>query len=88
MTMNTRIMKSTALLLVLAVAGVFVFPGSAFALNGTRMLGFSARDSAMAGATTASVGDTSCMIKNPAGLVKIGNRVIGQVRNVYLASEI
>ena len=75
MIIKTKVMKGIALLLILAVAGVFNFADSAFAINGTRMLGFSARDGAMAGATTASVGDTSCMIKNPASLVKIGNRV-------------
>jgi len=46
----------------------------AYAGNGTRLLGFSARDSGMAGATTASSEDTSCLVRNPAGLVRIGNR--------------
>lgn len=47
----------------------------AHAGNGTRMIGFSARDSGMAGATTASPEDTSCLVKNPASLVWIGNRI-------------
>lgn len=43
----------------------------AFALNGMRVIGFSARDAAMGGATTASSEDASCMVKNPAGLVEL-----------------
>ena len=53
-----------------------------YAANGMRELGFSARDSAMAGATTASPEDTSCLIKNPASLVWIGNRVDAVYQNI------
>ncbi len=54
----------------------------AYAANGTRELGFSARDSAMAGATTASPYDTSCLVKNPAGLVRLGNRIDAMYQNI------
>ncbi|MBU0570830.1 MAG: outer membrane protein transport protein [Candidatus Omnitrophica bacterium] len=74
--MKTRtIVRCAIFFVIVAVALGFMFPENAVALNGTRMLGFSARDGAMAGATTASAADTSCMIKNPAGLVRIGNRL-------------
>ena len=53
-----------------------------YAGNGTRELGFSARDSAMAGATTASPYDTSCLVKNPAALVWIGNRIDVEYQNI------
>jgi len=46
------------------------------------MLGFSARDEAMGGATTASAEDTSCLVKNPAGLVRIGNRIDVSYENI------
>jgi len=46
------------------------------------MLGFSARDSAMAGATTASAKDTSCLVKNPAGLIYAGNRIDAEYLNI------
>ena len=72
------------LTLVLAFAVSFVFSASAYATNGTRELGFSARDSAMAGATTASPEDTSCLVKNPAGLVWIGNKIDLQYQNILL----
>ncbi len=54
----------------------------AYAGNGTRMLGFSARDSGMAGATTASAEDTSCLVRNPAGLVWTGDRVDLEYLNI------
>ncbi|MDD5136374.1 MAG: outer membrane protein transport protein, partial [Candidatus Omnitrophica bacterium] len=60
----------------------FGFSGSAYAGNGTRLLGFSARDSGMAGATTASSEDTSCLVRNPAGLVRIGNRIDAEYLNL------
>ncbi|HNX90733.1 MAG TPA: outer membrane protein transport protein [Candidatus Omnitrophota bacterium] len=60
----------------------FVFSNSAFATNGTRMIGFSARDSGMGGATTASVGDTSCMLRNPANLVRVKNQVNLEYLNI------
>jgi len=56
----------------------------AYAANGTRMLGFSSRDSGMAGATTASSEDTSCLVRNPAGLVRIGNRIDLEYENILL----
>lgn len=56
--------------------------GEAYAANGLRMIGFSARDSGMGGATTASSKDTSCLVKNPAGLVKIGNRIDAEYQNI------
>lgn len=55
---------------------------SAYAVNGTRELGFSTRDSAMAGATTASPEDTSCLVKNPASLVWLGNRIDLNYQNI------
>ncbi|MFA5256398.1 MAG: outer membrane protein transport protein [Candidatus Omnitrophota bacterium] len=57
---------------------------SAFAANASRMIGFSARDEGMAGATTASAEDTSCLVKNPAGLVRIGNRIDASYENILL----
>jgi long-chain fatty acid transport protein len=36
----------------------------------------------MAGATTASAGDTSCLVRNPAGLSRIGNRVDLEYENI------
>lgn len=56
----------------------------AYCANATRMIGYSARDEGMAGATTASAEDTSCLVKNPAGLVKIGNRVDVSYENILL----
>ncbi|MDD5423329.1 MAG: hypothetical protein PHT32_07950, partial [Candidatus Omnitrophica bacterium] len=56
----------------------------AYAANGTRMLGFSTRDSGMGGATTASAGDTSCLVRNPAGLVRIGNRIDAEYQNILI----
>ncbi|MBN2453614.1 MAG: outer membrane protein transport protein [Candidatus Omnitrophica bacterium] len=64
------------------IAACLIFTGDAYASNGSRMLGFSARDSAMAGATTASSEDTACLVKNPAGLVNIGNRVDLEYQNI------
>ncbi|MDD5439309.1 MAG: outer membrane protein transport protein [Candidatus Omnitrophica bacterium] len=55
---------------------------TAFATNGTRCIGFSSRDAAMGGATTASPADTSVLVKNPAGLVRIGNRVDIEFMNI------
>jgi long-chain fatty acid transport protein len=73
-----------ALVLGLAVAAVLcsVLTDSVFAANGTRMIGFSSRDAAMAGATTASADDTSCLVRNPAGLVRIGSRVDVEYENI------
>lgn len=68
--------------LVLAFAICPIFSECAYAGNATRMIGFSARDSGMGGATTASSEDTSCMIRNPAGLVRIGNRVDVEYLNI------
>jgi hypothetical protein len=56
--------------------------GNAYAGNGTRFIGFSARDSAMAGATTASPEDTSCLVRNPAGLLQSGNRADIEYLNI------
>ena len=55
-----------------------------YAANASRMIGFSARDEGMAGATTASAEDTSCLVKNPAGLVRIGNRIDVSYENILL----
>lgn len=74
--------QAGVLLIAVAVAVSFVVIDSAYAGNATRMLGFSSRDSGMGGATTASPADTSCLIKNPAGLVPIGNRVDVQYLNI------
>ena len=68
-----------AIFIALLVSG-----GSAYAANASRMLGFSARDQGMAGATTASSEDTSCLVKNPAGLVRIGNRIDASYENILL----
>ena len=68
--------------LLMALVVCVIFSTSAYAGNATRELGFSARDSAMAGATTASPEDTSCLIKNPAALVWIGNRIDLMYQNI------
>jgi long-chain fatty acid transport protein len=68
--------------LILVPAICFIFSECAYATNGTRELGFSARDSSMGGATTASPYDTSCLVKNPAALVWIGNRVDAMYQNI------
>jgi long-chain fatty acid transport protein len=57
---------------------------SAFAGNATRFIGFSSRDAAMGGATTASSEDTSCLIRNPAGLVRVGNKIDIEYQNIML----
>lgn len=69
-------------IMVLAVAVCIAWDKEAYAGNGTRMIGFSARDSAMAGATTASADDTSCLVRNPAGLVRIGNKIDVEYMNI------
>jgi long-chain fatty acid transport protein len=67
----------------LVTAAMFLVSNDyAYAGNATRMLGFSSRDAAMAGATTASAEDTSCLVRNPAGLVRIGNRVDVEYENI------
>jgi len=74
--------KALILILVATIAVFIVSNDCAYAGNGTRMLGFSSRDAAMAGATTASAEDTSCLVRNPAGLVRIGNRVDAEYENI------
>ena len=56
---------------------------SAYAGDACRMLGFGPRDDAMAGATTASPEDTSCLVRNPAGLVRIGNKIDLSYENIF-----
>lgn len=81
--MNTvKIYK--AIIFVSIFVAFLVFNESTYAANASRMLGFSARDQGMAGATTASSEDTSCLIKNPAGLVRIGNRIDASYENILL----
>lgn len=72
----------TIFLIPLFLSCIFIFNGTAYAASGTRMLGFSARDSAMAGATTASPNDTSCLVRNPAGLIMSGNRIDAEYINI------
>jgi len=72
------------ILLAVAIAVCFSPVQSVYAANASRMIGFSARDEAMAGATTASTEDTSCLVKNPAGLVRIGNRIDASYENILL----
>lgn len=78
----TRWSKIIIIALVLFSSLFFVFIRDSYAGNGTRMLGFSSRDAAMAGATTASSEDTSCLVRNPAGLVRIGNRIDMEYENI------
>ena len=68
---STRVAAILILMFVYCVSSA----GSAHAGSATRMLGFSTRDSAMAGATTASSEDTSCLVRNPAGMLQSGSRV-------------
>ena len=74
--------KPIVVVFFIVVAISFIFNGNVYAGNGTRFLGFSARDDGMAGATTASPGDTSVLVKNPAGLVRIGNRIDAEYMNI------
>lgn len=69
---------------VLVSISFIVLTEHAYAGNASRMIGFSARDEGMAGATTASAEDTSCLVKNPAGLVRIGNRIDASYENILL----
>lgn len=79
-------MKSAKLFIIffLVFAVSIAVSENSYAANATRFLGFSSRDSAMAGATTASSEDTSCLVKNPAGLVRIGNKVDVEYQNILL----
>lgn len=70
------------IIFVLTLAAVMIMSGQAYAGNATRMIGYSSRDSGMAGATTASSADTSCLVRNPAGLVWIGNRIDAEYLNI------
>ncbi len=81
MSKNSRIL-SLLVFFVFILSSLFISIQPAYATNGTRELGFSARDSAMAGATTASPEDTSCLVRNPAGLVWIGNRIDAMYQNI------
>lgn len=74
--------KAIIFVLIMAFAACLVLTEHAYAGNATRMLGFSVRDSGMAGATTASSEDTSCLVRNPAGLVRIGNRIDVEYQNI------
>jgi len=73
-----------AIIFILCIIAIvcFIATESAYAGNGTRMLGFGARDTSMGGATTASPEDTSCLVRNPAGLVWIGNRIDAEYLNI------
>ena len=74
--------RITIPILILTTAILLLLNNCAYAGNGTRMLGFSARDSGMAGATTASPEDTSCLVKNPAGLISSGNLINAEYMNI------
>jgi long-chain fatty acid transport protein len=74
--------KIAALILIVTAIAFLTLTNYAYAGNGSRMLGFSARDSGMGGATTASPEDTSCLVRNPAGLVRIGNRIDVEYMNI------
>lgn len=68
--------------ILITIALFFIINDAAHAGNGTRFMGFSSRDMAMGGATTASSEDTSCLIRNPAGLIKTGNRIDAEYLNI------
>lgn len=74
--------KTFILILIILAAACLIPIKPAFAGNAVRMLGFSARDSGMGGATTASSEDTSCLIRNPAGLIQVGNKVDIEYLNI------
>ncbi len=74
--------KYNPVIIILIFVAVLALNESAYAGNASRMIGFSARDEGMAGATTASAEDTSCLVKNPAGLVRIGNRIDASYENI------
>lgn len=79
---NSAYFNRIAISIMSVFALIFLSAPAAFAGNATRFIGFSSRDLAMAGATTASSEDTSCMIRNPAGLARIGNRVDAEYLNI------
>ncbi len=74
--------ERNALIIIVMVAAFFISSENVYAGNATRMIGFSSRDAAMAGATTASSEDTSCLVRNPAGLARIGNRIDVEYENI------
>ena len=74
--------KIISLIVIITVTVSLALINYAYAGNGSRMLGFGARDTGMGGATTASPEDTSCLVRNPAGLVWIGNRVDAEYLNI------
>lgn len=78
----TAFIKIIFLVLIISFITCLIFHGTTYGASGTRMLGFSARDSAMAGATTASPKDTSCLVRNPAGLIMSGNRIDAEYLNI------
>jgi len=69
-------------ILITIIAAFLMSEKCAYAGNALRLLGFSGRDLAMAGATTASSEDTSCMVRNPAGLARIGTRADVEYMNI------
>jgi long-chain fatty acid transport protein len=77
-----RALKKCYFCALLVLIPALLFAAESFAGNATRMLGFSARDSAMAGATTASPEDTSCLVRNPAGLIGSGNLINAMYMNI------
>ena len=82
--MFIKVRRDTLIILMLAFMMSLAMGQPSYAANATRFLGFSSRDSAMAGATTASSEDTSCLVKNPAGLVRIGNKIDVEYQNIFL----
>ena len=75
--------KANIFILIIVVVTLFVANEYTYAGNACRMLGFGPRDDAMAGATTASSEDTSCLVRNPAGLVRIGNKIDLSYENIF-----
>lgn len=52
----------------------FLFAGSAFAVNGNQVMGVGAYQEGIGGAVTAAPFDSTTIITNPAGIVKVGDR--------------
>lgn len=72
--MKKSVFLFSALILILAFAGVFVFAGTAAATNGYQLIGVGQIQKSMGGAVTAAPMDAMTAITNPAGMARIGIR--------------
>jgi long-chain fatty acid transport protein len=61
--------------IVLAVIAIFLFQQTAFAVNGSKLIGTGAVAPVMGGTGCVEPQDTAAMMINPAGITKIGSRI-------------